>query len=306
MNTMRWSDLEYVLAVAGRGSVAAAARALGVNHTTVLRRVQTFETRLGQTLFERRRTGYRVTTAGQAFVEAALAIEATVAALDRKVAGGDSALEGALSVTTTDSIAPALAPDLARFNERYPRVRLSLSVTNARLDLDTRDADIAVRASSNPPAHLVGRRVCDLRFGAYATAPRQAADAGLPLAQRPWLGLEAPLSASVCGVWMDDAVPARRHVLRANSFISLADLARQGLGTALLPRHLGDGTPGLERLPEGPRDLATGLWVLCHRDVLRSARVRAGADFLYAALKARSGAFDGTAIGGTVQSDGGS
>jgi len=293
MHNMRWSELEYVLAVANNGSAAAAARALKVNHATVLRRVRGVENRLNIRIFEHLRTGYRLTPEGEVFLDAARSIEETVAELDRKIAGGDIALRGTLSITTTDSIFPVVASDVAAFRQAYPEVIVDLSITNARLDLDSRDSDIAIRASNDPPPHLVGRRICSMRFGVYAVPELiAAADAATPAAWS-WIGMEAPLSGTKFGAWLSETVPAGRFVMRSNSFIGLRDLAVQGVGHAILPRHLGDPVPELARVEVGIEDVAVGIWLLSHRDVLRSRRVRVGTDFLYDALKARTEAFEG-------------
>jgi len=293
MHNLRWSDLEYVLAVARSGSVAAAARTLNVNHTTVLRRVQAFEDEQNIRIFERLRSGYKLTGEGEVFLDAALAIEETVADLDRKVAGGDPALSGPLSITTTDSIFPWLAPDVAELQRRYPEFVVEVTVTNMRLDLDNRDADIAVRPSAQPPEHLIGRMICDLVFGIYATRARARAEADLPIEARTWLGVAPPLSGSVVGDWMTGAVPEERIVLRSNTFVGLRDMAVQWLGHTVLPRHLGDATAALVRVPDGFDRLAAGLWLLSHRDVLRSPRVRIASDFLLRALKRKQAEFEG-------------
>jgi DNA-binding transcriptional LysR family regulator len=293
MHILNWSDLEYVLAVARRGSVAAAARELGVNHTTVLRRVKAFEQRQGLRIFERNRSGYRLTADGEVFLDAAKAIEATVADLDRKIAGGNPALKGELSITTTDSIFPFLAADIAEFRKLHPEIVPRLAITNSRLDLDSRDADIAIRASNAPPTHLVGRRVCGVGFGVYATPEAIEADARVPLAERRWIGVEALMVAAHIGEWMAKTATEDNIVLRSTSFVSQRALAEQGLGHALLPCLLGDDSTKLVRVPADTDGLSTGLWLLSHKDVLRSRRVRAGTDFLYRALRKKSVLFEG-------------
>ena len=108
MHNIRWSDLEYILAVAASGSVAAAARQLDVNHSTVLRRVQAYEERSGIKIFDRLRTGYRVTPEGEIFLDAASSIDEIVQEMDRKIVGVNSGISGDISITTTDSLFPIL------------------------------------------------------------------------------------------------------------------------------------------------------------------------------------------------------
>ena len=140
MHNNRWSDLEYVLAVASKGSLAAAAHDLDVNHSTVQRRVQSYEKRNNIKIFEHLRSGYRTTPEGEMFLDAAQSIETILSDLDRKIVGSDKGLAGELSITTTDAMFPAVAAEIGEFQRTYPRV-----ITNNRLDLDQRDADIALR-----------------------------------------------------------------------------------------------------------------------------------------------------------------
>ena len=294
MHSNRWSDLEYVLAVATRGSLAAAARALNVNHSTVQRRVQSFEHQTNIKIFERLRSGYQLTQEGEIFMDAAQSIEAILNDLDRKIAGGDKDLAGRLLITTTDAIFPVFAADIGRFKHDYPDIITDIVITNDRLDLDQREADIAVRASNQPPPHLVGRRVCGVQFGIYATRTIADEAASIPFDRRQWLGLEYPLSASVAGEWMDTRIPTNRVVSWASSFVALCELAGHGLGHAVLPRHVGDASPYLVRIPCEFDLPSVGLWLLSHRDILRSRRVRTGTDFLYQSLKSKRKEFEGS------------
>jgi len=294
MHKYRWSDLEYVLTVAATGSVAAAARALGVNHTTVLRRVHAFEETINLRLFERLRSGYRPTTEGGLFLDAARAIEGTLADLERKVAGSDTALSGPVSVTSTDSIVPLFIDALAAFQRGHPNVIVDVRVANVHLNLDRRESDIAIRASNNPPAHLVGRQVCELRFCVYSAPDLLEKSADMPMEQWPWIGMEMPLAGSAAGEWVGKNIPAESICFHSNSFNTIRDLAVNGAGFAMIPRYLGDGDPRLVRVEGLGRMPVSGLWLLSHEDMLRSPRVRAATDFLYRGLRAKRAAFEGT------------
>ena len=293
MHSNRWSDLEYVLAVASKGSLAAAARALNVNHSTVQRRVQSFEQQTNIKIFERLRSGYRLTAEGAMFLDAAQSIETILNDLDLKIAGGDESLDGRLLITTTDAIFPAFAADISMFQRTYPSIITDIVITNDRLDLEQREADIAVRASNQPPPHLVGRRICDLHFGIYATRSLVNEAALTPFDRRQWLGLEYPLAASVAGEWMDTNIPPNQVVSCASSFVALCELAGHGLGHAILPRHVGDASSRLARIPCNFELPTVGLWLLSQRDILRSRRVRTGTDFLYQSLKGKRAIFAG-------------
>src|SRR5258706_11350848 len=155
-----WDDLRYLLAIARNRSLAGAARALAVNHSTVFRRLNAFERELGVRLFERLPEGYVPTVEGEEIRRQAEAIEASMHALERTVAGRDYRLSGEIRMTT----APSLASDyvagyLAEFRQRYPEIRVEIAVGDHDFDLARREADIALRATLRLPEFLVGRRV---------------------------------------------------------------------------------------------------------------------------------------------------
>lgn len=295
MHSNRWSDLEFVLAVATKGSLASAARVLNVNHSTVQRRVQAFERTAGIKIFERLRTGYRTTPEGEMFLDAAQSIETVINDLQRKIVGSDKGLSGPLSITTTDAILPAISEDIAALQSAYPKIVAEIIITNDRLDLDRRDADIAIRASNQPPPHLVGRRICGVGFGVYATQSVADEAAHRSIDRRKWLGLDHPLSGSPAGSWMAAEIPASRVVGRAGSFAALCDLAGHGLGHVILPRHVGDASSMLVQVPFDLGLPTVGLWLLSHRDILRAPRVRIATDFLYRSLRHKQAMFEGSA-----------
>ena len=292
-----WDDLQYILAVAKHGSLAGAARALQVNHTTVLRRVNAFEQAQGVRLFERLPTGYTLTAGGEEMLAAAAAMAEVVAALERRLAGQDLRIEGTLRATTTDTLMGSILPGvLATFHGAYPGVRVEVSTSNLMANLTKRDADVAVRPASDAPETLVGRRVAGVAFALYASpiylASRTATD---DLTAHRWLVPDDTLATSTVARWMRAELPEADVVLRADSLLSLRQAALTGLGVAALPCYLGDTTPGLVRLrPEPVAAMATALWVLTHEDLRRTARVRAFTEFVAKALARERPLLEGT------------
>jgi DNA-binding transcriptional LysR family regulator len=138
-------------------SMAPPAALLGINHFTVIRRINGFEATHNVTLFERHPTGLKPTAAGHSLLTASRPIESAVHNIQREIFGQDSKLEGPIRVTTTDSIADQiLAPQLKEFHLAHPAITLELIVTNTRLNLARLDADLSVRPSNNPLADLSG------------------------------------------------------------------------------------------------------------------------------------------------------
>ncbi|MER2267666.1 LysR family transcriptional regulator, partial [Methylobacterium oxalidis] len=154
-----------MLAVARSGSLAGAARALGVNHTTVLRRLNAYEARIGVRLFERLPSGYVPTAAGEAMVRDLVAIDAAIHDTERRAAGKDQRITGTVRLSSTDTLMASVLPAaLTRVRMKHPSVVLEVSTANAFAVLTRREADIAVRPTASPPETLVGRRIAGLGY----------------------------------------------------------------------------------------------------------------------------------------------
>jgi DNA-binding transcriptional LysR family regulator len=276
MQHINWDNLRYVLMVANRGSISAAARELEVDRSTVLRRINTFQEDMNCRIFDRGENGYVLTPQAEKMIDAAREVESTLFDMQRQIAGNELKLEGELRVTTTDTFMLAmLGPQLASFQRSHPHIVVELLVTNNILDLNRRDADVAIRPTPLPDAHLVGRRLGDVEFGVYAspalagkTDPKRMFDAR-------WLGFVDNLAQTPIGSWLAAAVRVDRICMRCDSFVALRVAAENGIGLALLPCLLGDASSRLRRLPADTSELTIGLWALAHPDLVRSARVHA-------------------------------
>jgi DNA-binding transcriptional LysR family regulator len=286
VHKLAWDDLRFVLAIAEHGSLARAARALGVNHTTVWRRVSEVEDRLGVRLFDRLPTGYSVTAAGEQLADVARGMRDSVTDIERRLAGQDLRLTGTVRVTTTDTLAQSLVPSaLAAITAQHPDVQLELTTTTAMVSLTKRDADIAVRPTARPPENLVGRRVTAIAFALYASPSYLSrVPAKRDLARHTWLGPDDSLASTTIARWMARTIPDARVALRADTLTALAHAAAAGLGVVALPCYLGDASPALHRVRGAISDMATELWVLTHEDLRATARIRAVIDALVAAL----------------------
>jgi DNA-binding transcriptional LysR family regulator len=173
-----WNDLEVVLAICRAGSLSGAARQLGNNHSTVFRKLNAIEKRMGVRLFERLPTGYEMTEAGEAAMHYAERIEGEVHALERDLLGRDTRLRGKIRVSAPEGPTILILPSLlAEFRRQHPEVTVDLVMGLDAADLSRRETDIAVRVTRRPPETIVGRYVCDFNFGIYA-APSYLKRAG--------------------------------------------------------------------------------------------------------------------------------
>lgn len=284
MHNIRWGDLQTVLAVANEGSLSAAARSLGVNHSTVLRRLEAFEYRHKIGVFHKLSSGYKLTVEGQKLLESALAVEATVKALEHKIFGQKMKLEGTLRLTTTDALARLiLGSHLAAFHQLYPKIQLELSLTSRRLDISHLDADVAIRAASELPDTLGGTKLCKMAFAVYG-APEyiNGLQGKHPLESAAWLMMhQGNASLQVSKLISQDKI-----LLKADSFEPLLMAAENKMGLAYLPCFMGDSSRALQKVALEIQQQSTDLWMVTHKDLKNSARVKAFLDFMQEAIKA--------------------
>jgi DNA-binding transcriptional LysR family regulator len=295
-----WDDLRHFLAVARLGTLAAASRQLGVNQSTVLRRIAQLEESLGARLFDRQPRGYTLTSVGEDMVTLAARVEDDVLALDRAVLGADRELRGTVRITTVDEVLHRVAPHLKCFCDRYPGITLDVNTELRLFSLTRREADVAIRPGRKPTEpEIIGRKLVGLATGVYASPdylagrkrPRRATDLNKHLL------IDFGESRANVGTsrWLRKVAPNARVVYRANGMIGQQVAAMAGLGIAVLPRFLGDPSPGLERLfaVRGKSDYS--LWLLFHADLRQTARVRAFIDFITEEIEAERSLYEGTA-----------
>ncbi|WNJ87883.1 LysR family transcriptional regulator [Bosea sp. 685] len=276
MHSWNWDDLRFVLAVAEHRTLAGAGRAMRVNHTTVLRRINAFEQSYGLRLFDRLPHGYALTDSGDELLKAANEMSTIVDNLERKLTGRDLRLEGILRITTCDTLMGSVLPGILRaFSALHPGITLEVTTGSFVTDLAQRDAHIAIRTGDDIPDRLIGRRISDVGFGIYAAMDLVEQNENVePRAFDRWLVPDVTLGGMGISRWLNKNVPAGAVALRADSLIALRQAAQAGLGFALLPHYLGDLSPNLRRVRySAPEFETTGLWVLTHEDLRRTARV---------------------------------
>jgi DNA-binding transcriptional LysR family regulator len=284
-----WDDLRFLLATVRQASFARAGRLLGVDATTVGRRVSALEKAVQARLVERMPDGVRATPAGSRLVALAEEMEARLAVLERTLADASGHITGRVRVTAGDGFAPLLVAAAGRLRRIHPGLDLELMFDARSLDLVRGEADLALRTLRPSDLSLAARKLGALSYGCYASEayiashgePRSLAE----LSRHALVGLDTSLEKSPDMRWLKSH-GFERFGVRTNSAVALLDAVAAGLGVALLVRVLASQRMGLRRLL--PREPLPSLpvWLVYRSDERRAPRVRAVADALMLELQA--------------------
>ncbi|MEM6368714.1 MAG: LysR family transcriptional regulator [Myxococcota bacterium] len=252
-NVFRWDDAALLLALVRAGSMAKAAAALGVNTSTVGRRLDALETSLGLRLFDRRTEGVTPSAAAERLLPYAERLEAAAHGLVMEAKGFEQAPEGLVRVSMPPGLADhIIAPRLGALRARFPKLTVELLSSTAYADLERREAELAVRAKRPERGDLVARKIGDLPVGLMASPSLVAQVERLEdLNQVQWLTWNEAMLHIPTGAWVKSVVPEDRICMRSNSVSALVEAARAGLGVMLL-NPLFHGVAGLAPLPLHP------------------------------------------------------
>ena len=275
---MDWDDIRHFLALARARSVRAAGAALGVSHSTVARRIEALEAQLSTRLFDRSRDGYALTEAGRKMLFSAERIEKEMSSLERGLVGRDERLAGRVAITCCDPFVSALLISaLVPFFEAHPDIEPAVTVDGRLFDLSRREADIAIRAlpvGTQPPGHLIGRRLAPLMLCTYvARAHAARLDPERAGSGARWLAFDERVSPQLIA---DSSYPALSSWGAFASLELMVQAARAGLGLAMLPTYVGDPLGDeLQRLARPDLRHMADLWLVSHPDLRDNARFRA-------------------------------
>jgi DNA-binding transcriptional LysR family regulator len=271
---MEWSDLRVFLAVARAGTLGAAARNLGQTQPTMGRRLRALEVAVGHALFQRTSEGFVLTDEGRSVLAHAERMEEEALAVQRELTGAEAEIEGKLRLSSSEWFgAFILAPVLAEFGQRHPRVSIEL-LTDARLySLPRREADMVFRIRPFDEPEVIARRLATIRYAVYiasGVAPPSFGDSeGARL-----ITMDAAFSDMPDAVWLRRVFPNATVAFRSNNREVQAQLCAKGAGFAVLPRPLGDATPGIAPLAFAEEPPTRNTYVGYHRDLRRLRRLR--------------------------------
>ncbi|MTI02253.1 LysR family transcriptional regulator [Roseibium sp. RKSG952] len=291
-HSLNWDDLKYFLAVARTGTLRGGADSIQVNHTTLTRRLSVMEERVGSRLFDRTRSGLALTQLGEDLLPHAERVEAEMTAASRVIVGRDAQPSGTVYVTLPHGLAmTSLMDDFTAFADLYPDIILNMNFTNDVRDLMRREADVSLRVADEVTDDVVGRKLVQMSQAAYCTreySERICDNGGEGLHLIGWHEPEQATTAK----WVKDSYyPKATLKHRVSELVPLITLAASGLGMAYLACNLGDRHPDLIRAPFQKPMPYRSIWLLLHRDLRNTARVRLFVDFLAERIRSRRNEF---------------
>jgi len=254
-----WNNLRYLIAIHRSGSTLAAAKALGVNQSTVHRRLADLERRMGLALVKRHPTGYRLSALGQTLIDHVVAVEAAVDALELKAQELKHDLKGVIRLTCPEpTVSRIVACGLLDcFHERYPGLTVEFVTSDRYLDIARGEADVAFRSGEPVDDTLVGRKICESVWAIYASKS-YVQQHGQPtsianLSDHSMIGFDGIMENHRVAKWLPQAVPNARVVSRNSSMLGILSAVKAGVGIAPLPTTLGDAEEALVQvLPPVP------------------------------------------------------
>jgi DNA-binding transcriptional LysR family regulator len=284
MHRLDWDHLQLFLAIARAGRISAAARRLGVEHTTVSRRLEGLEKELGVPLFYRTTTGYLLTPHGKNVLPNAEAMERAAIAVAARAREGSGAITGRVRIALAPELASHwLAPNLTAFRTRQPQIELQILVGTRQRDLTRGEAELAIQSPRPRQQGLVAVRIARTTFGLYASkalvGDKRLWVTGIEaLGGTPLLAYTSPFHMLQEAKWFEPILASARIVLETNSTHMLLAAARTGAGVAVLPRLVARGHDDLIAVSDNVA--VHDVWLITHPEFRRDPKVRATADFL--------------------------
>lgn len=299
MGPLDWNDLKFFVAVAEHGSTVAAARALGVNQSTVQRRIAELERRIGRPLVQRHASGYKLSEFGEGMLAHAERVAAAAHDLEQHLRSAEQDANGVIRVTCPEPLASKLSANglFERFRARYPQLRVEFMFSDKYLDLMKGEADVALRSGDTDDGELIARKIGDSIWAVYASRgyldkhgqPREIAELG----QHALIGFDRSMANHRAMQWLAEVAADARFAVRSDSVLGVMNAAKAGLGLAPLPCALGNAELDLVRVL-GPIAELTRIWrILTRADLRRTPRVAAFFDFVVAEMDALRPIFSG-------------
>jgi DNA-binding transcriptional LysR family regulator len=282
---VNWDDLKLLLEISRHAKLSDAAARTGLDATTVGRRLRRLEADLGLSLFERTRRGHILTPAGEAIVAKAEAIEQSALEISAQADIGGTEASGRVRLGVTEGLGNALiAPALAGFRDRYPSIALDLIAMSGFASVPKREADMAVMLARPTSGRLKVRKLSDYALHLFASrdylsrwgAPQSPAD----LSRHTLIGYVDDLIYSPQLRYHAEIAPDLTLQFCSPSIIAQLQMARAGLGIAVLPNFMAARDEALQPVLKDEVRVERSFWLTTHEDLAPLARIRALSDFL--------------------------
>ena len=292
-----WDDLKSFLAVARSGRLTAAAGRLGLDHSTLSRRLAALEHALKARLFDRSPSGYTMTEQGRGLLPVAEEMERlALGALDR-VGGSASSVEGVVRIGSPEGFgAYFLAPRIGALKDRHPGLTVQLVAASAVFSLAKRDADVVIAVSRPPAARLVASKLIDYELALYAAPSYLAAHPPIRSAE----DLGAHRFVSYIGDllhfpeldFLQHVAPGGAASLESSNLVAQLKATLAGAGLCVLPAFLAGEEGGLTRVLPAEVRLTRSLWLIVHQDLAGLARIKAVVKFIKEQVSAARSLFE--------------
>ncbi|MBV2359583.1 LysR family transcriptional regulator [Thalassococcus sp. CAU 1522] len=284
-----WNRARAFLVTAEEGSLSAAARALGMTQPTLGRQVAALEDELGVSLFERVGRGLSLTDAGMELLSHVRAMGEAAAGVSLAASGQATSVEGHVAITASEIYSWWLMPRLVRLlRDTAPGVTIEVVASNEIRDLKRREADIAIRNARPDQPDLIGRLVAEDQGGFYGhrdyIARAGPFDTAEDLGRAQFIGFADQTMFMQALVKRGIPVTASSFPVAAGNHIVNWEMARAGLGLGVVPRGLGDADPDMQRVEIDIKEFTFPVWLVAHRELRTSPRVRLVFDTLVDAI----------------------
>jgi DNA-binding transcriptional LysR family regulator len=280
-----WNALQSFLAVVRAGRLTAAADQLGVNHSTLSRRLTGLETALQARLFHRRPAGYSLTAQGERLLEIAQTVENSVMAAMAEIAGSSMRVAGTVRIGATEGFGTTfLAARLGKLGQANPDLMIQLVTAPRLFSLSKREADIAIVLARPQEGRLHARKLTDYELGLYAS--------GEYLSDQPPIHDQSDLGRHRFLGYIDDLIYAPeldylqlvsrnvRPFLTSSNLVAQLRAAAAGFGVCVLPCFMAATEPCLARVLPGAVSLTRSFWLIVHAEMRDLARIRITSDFI--------------------------
>lgn len=291
LKLLSWDNFRYVSAIAHMRSLGAAAKALGVDHATIFRRLRRIENKLGSRLFERSGSNYAPTPCCKEMIKLADRFAKDIANFERRTIGYDLRASGELRISTNDIVLLHLLTDvLVGFRGTHPEITFEITVSDTSLDLPHPATDVSVYATYPAAGLLAGRHLRSMPWAVFGpkNLDRTCFNLTTDPARHNWVVSRDDVTLARVEKWLKNhGVAGNRVVYKVNTLLGIAEAVAKGAGLALLPRFIGDRKPGISRLSRSLPELEGQLRIVANRNHQGMAKVSAFIDYCESKLVSR-------------------